>query len=101
MSFILLRVSNRVTIIKRMSTFELKSQISQWIETLPPDKLEQVLAFVSFLSGWPSDAVEQSSVHADAQRFNLHKHCGAIRSNQVNGADNDSIDRDLAQSYAS
>lgn len=85
-----------------MSSLELKSQIVQWIEAMPADKLEQVMAFVAFLR--QSSTVLYPAPNAkDAaeRRAAFKRHCGAAHSGKPNGADNDAIDADLAQTYAS
>ena len=84
---------------------ELKSEIEQWLAKLPADKLEQVLAYISFISQWstrkPSaTAVTQNKTSAEQLRANFQRHSGAIRSGLANGADNSAIDDDLADSYA-
>lgn len=101
-----LLLNSRCKILKQMSTMELKSEIEQWLAKLPADKLEQVLAYVSFISQWSTSkpnitAMGQTKTSVDQQRADFRRHCGAIRSGLSNSADNNAIDADLAASYAS
>jgi hypothetical protein len=84
-----------------MSNLELKTEIEQWLARLPADKLEQVLAYVSFISQRSTNktAPVQSKPSAEQKRADFRRHCGAIHSGSAIGADNDSIDVDLADSY--
>lgn len=86
-----------------MSTTELKSEIENWLTKMPADRLEQVLAYISFLAQWSSDkpsTVSHSKTSADQRRAAFRRHCGAMGSGQTKSADNDAIDVDLAQAYA-
>ena len=87
-----------------MSTTELKSEIEQWLTQMPADRLEQVLAYISFLAQWSPDKPKvntPSKTLDDQRRAAFQRHCGVIGSGKLHGADNDSIDADLSRAYAS